>query len=308
MSKSKKYIAICTIVLFSIHVLGFEATYAAISKLNMSYLYSYNNNYSAYSNLENQTQNSLNEVAFNFFGINADGSLKLPSSVSIQSFVDNMHNQGIQVIPHLSNDWDSALGISALQNRSMLSSQIADAIIKYDLDGVNLDIENLNKNYASDYTDFVRLLRQKLPIDKKISVAVAANPYNITSGWVGLYDYAGLAAYCDYLMIMAYDEHYKNGAAGPNTMVWSLLIRSARHLMRQSPFLHLIRSRRFATIPLRKGPIPFGMKMNNPSKKNSPLCKSMISREREAGALDKRTKVPGITISSGSMAAILMMY
>lgn len=215
MSKLKKYIAIFMIVLFSIHVLGFESTHAANRKLNMSYLYSHNNNYAAYSNLEDQTQNSLNEVAFNFFGINADGSLKLPSSASVQSFIDEMHRQGIQVIPYLSNDWDSALGISALQNRSMLSSQIADAIIKYDLDGVNLDIENLNRSYASDYTDFVRLLRQKLPLDKKISVAVAANPYNVTSGWVGLYDYAGLAAYCDYLMIMAYDEHYKNGGAGP---------------------------------------------------------------------------------------------
>ena len=63
--------------------------------------------------------------------------------------------------------------------------------------------------------DFIRLLREKLPGDKILAVAVAANPYYTNSGWQGSYDYAELAKYSDYLMIMAYDESYETGPAGP---------------------------------------------------------------------------------------------
>jgi hypothetical protein len=44
---------------------------------------------------------------------------------------------------------------------------------------------------------------------------VAANPWGISTGWQGSYDYAGLARFCDYLMMMCYDEHYYGGSAGP---------------------------------------------------------------------------------------------
>ncbi|NCA91723.1 glycoside hydrolase, partial [bacterium] len=83
----------------------------------------------------------------------------------------------------------------------------------YNLDGINIDIENMTEVQRSAYVDFVRLLREKLP-DKVISVAVAGNPYEWNNGWQGSYDYAGLAAYCDYLIVMAYDEHYQNGPSG----------------------------------------------------------------------------------------------
>lgn len=60
-----------------------------------------------------------------------------------------------------------------------------------------------------------RLLREKLPSDKSVVVSVAANPYNYTEGWHASYDYETLGKYVDYIMIMAYDEHYEGGDAGP---------------------------------------------------------------------------------------------
>ena len=150
-------------------------------KFNMSYLYGNFN----YSNLVNRT------------------------------FISDMHDKGVKVVPFLSNHWDRELGRLALYNAESLSSQIADAVKKYDLDGVNVDIENVTAVDRDDYTKLVRLLREKLPEDKSVSVAVAANPYGWTSGWHASYDYAELAKYADYLMIMAYDEHYESGEVGP---------------------------------------------------------------------------------------------
>lgn len=131
-----------------------------------------------------------------------------------RDFVSQMHNKGIAVTPFFSNHWDRELGNAALDNMHAVTDALASAVVTYDLDGINVDIENVNEAYRDKYTVFVRLLREKLP-DRIISVAVAANPSNWTSGWHGSYDYTSLARYSDYLMIMAYDESYYGSKAGP---------------------------------------------------------------------------------------------
>lgn len=177
----------------------------------MSYIY--------FGTAAQQIQNALaaadvlDVISPSYFDLNADGSLKL-NAVSTQ-FIGTMKANGIKVVPFLSNHWDRASGVAALKNAEALSTQIADAVSRYDLDGVNVDIENVTASERQLYVDFVRLLRQKIPADKEVSVAVAANPSGWTTGWHGSYDYAALARHADHLFIMAYDEHYSGGPAGP---------------------------------------------------------------------------------------------
>ncbi len=161
----------------------------------------------------NRTNSSLQTVSPSYFDLNADGSLKL-NPVS-KELVNRMHADGIKVVPFLSNHWDRPSGIAALNNADALTSQIAAAVSSYNLDGVNVDIENVTEQQRGAYTEFVRLLRQKIPAHKEISVAVAANPNNWGTGWQGSYDYEGLAKHADYLMIMSYDEHFEGSSAGP---------------------------------------------------------------------------------------------
>jgi len=126
-----------------------------------------------------------------------------------------MHNKGIRVVPLLSNHWNKEAGKTALENRNALSENIALAVKEYNLDGIHVDIENVTEVDRDNYTDFIRLLREKLPEGSIIAVAVAANPRNFVTGWHGSYDYKSLSEYSDYLMIMTYDEHYKNSVSGP---------------------------------------------------------------------------------------------
>lgn len=161
----------------------------------------------------NQTNNALDTVSPSYFNIREDGSLKLNYLSSY--FIKSMHDRGIKVVPFLSNHWNRTAGINALQNVESLSTQIADYIEEYNLDGVNVDIENVTHEQRDQYTEFVRLLREKVPAHKEISVAVAANPNNWQVGWHGSYDYSALAEYADHLLIMAYDEHYEGSEAGP---------------------------------------------------------------------------------------------
>lgn len=178
----------------------------------MSYVYFGNSG--AYTGLVDKTQNSLDDIAPSYFDLNADGSLKLTMAVD-PAFVKDMHARNIKVTPFLSNHWNQDIGVAALQNGDQLSSQIADAISTYDLDGVNIDIENVTPAEKDLYTDFARMLREKLPEGRSISIAIAPNPYHLVTGWYGSYDPAGLSQYCDYLMLMAYDESFQGGAEGP---------------------------------------------------------------------------------------------
>ena len=161
----------------------------------------------------NQTNNALDTVSPSYFNIREDGSLKLNYLSSY--FIKSMHDRGIKVVPFLSNHWNRTAGINALQNVESLSTQIADYIEEYNLDGVNVDIENVTHEQRDQYTEFVRLVLEKVPAHKEISVAVAANPNNWQVGWHGSYDYSALAEYADHLLIMAYDEHYEGSEAGP---------------------------------------------------------------------------------------------
>lgn len=179
---------------------------------NMSYLYF--GNTQSYISQVDQTQGNLSLVSPSYFDINADGSLKVTNQFDA-TFVKEMHNRGIKVVPFLSNHWDRTLGRAGLENRDEITSQIADFIIKNNLDGVQVDIENVTDVDRENYTDLVKQLREKLPDNKEVSVAVAANPNGWTKGWHGSYDYKELAKYSNYLMVMAYDESYSGGPEGP---------------------------------------------------------------------------------------------
>ncbi|WP_255247486.1 glycosyl hydrolase family 18 protein [Paucisalibacillus globulus] len=181
-------------------------------EFNMSYLY-FGNTQSYISQID-RTQGNLNHVSPSYFDLNTDGTLKITNQFDTY-FVNEMHKRGIKVVPFLSNHWDRNLGRAALQNREKLAQQIADFILKNNLDGVQVDIENVTEIDRENYTDLVKLLNQKLPADKEVSVAVAANPNGWTKGWHGSYDYKALAQHADYLMIMAYDESYTGGPEGP---------------------------------------------------------------------------------------------
>lgn len=199
-------------VLFSIMLIAItiSGTVFGAERTNLSFIYGVSNP----AKLVDRTNGSVNEVAPTYFDIDNSGNLQVSPSFS-ESFITQMHERGITVTPFLSNHWNRKKGRAALANTEELTNQIAEVIRNYELDGVNVDIENVTAEDKDAYTEFVRVLREKIPEEKKVTVSVAANPQGLTGGWQGSYDYAKLAEYSDYLMIMSYDEHAQGGAAGP---------------------------------------------------------------------------------------------
>ncbi len=203
---------ICAVLLGSSIFTAQEAAAVSDSKFSMSYVYF--GNTSSYTGMVDSTGGSLNDISPSYFDLNQDGSLKVTQALDT-TFISKMHKQGIKVTPFLSNHWDRQTGINALNNREALAQQIADAIAKYNLDGVNVDLENLTEYQRDSYSDFVRILRSKLPAGKSLSAAVAPKPFAVAQGWQKSYDYGEMAKYCDYLMLMTYDQSYQGGPEGP---------------------------------------------------------------------------------------------
>jgi len=180
-------------------------------KFSMAYVFT--GNTSTQISYVEHTNNSLQMVSpSGWFNLNVDGTLQVPANRS--QFVTRMHEHDIRVVVCLNNHWDQLTGINALNNADFLTTQLAYYVELYDLDGINVDIENITPAQRDLYTKFVALLREKIPAHKEVSVAVGANPTGTTRGWVGAYDYAALSVYVDYFMIMTYDEHYEGGSAG----------------------------------------------------------------------------------------------
>lgn len=207
-NKLTKYIIIAAL-LTTFLVYPFSAD-ASVNDISMSYLYGGTTS----SSLENidMTLGTLNTATPGFYDLNADGSLK--SSID-KRLIEELHKRGLKVIPFITNNFDRNLGQIAMKNRETLSTQLVDSVVKNNLDGIDIDIENLNYTDKEEFTDFIRLLNEKMPNDKTISIAVAANPNGWTVGWHGSYDYLKISEYSDYLMLMAYDESWKGGPAGP---------------------------------------------------------------------------------------------
>ncbi|NWQ41924.1 cell wall-binding repeat-containing protein [Bacillus sp. EB106-08-02-XG196] len=198
-------LTIILLLIIPVSLQGTSPTRAQTRLFNMSYVFF--GSPSSYVTQVDKTKGSLNVVSPNYFDITSDGQLDVTWRLQT-SFITEMHNRGIKVVPFLANHWNPTAGINGLNNRDSLARNIAAAIQQYNLDGVNVDIEGVGHAYRDAHTDFIRLLRQYIPAHKEVSVAVAANPNGWKTGWHGFYDYKALGAYATYLMIMAYDESW----------------------------------------------------------------------------------------------------
>lgn len=224
-------LVITTITLQGLEGFSKEMVSSTKPDFHMSYAYFGAGN-TLMETLDN-TGDILDVVSPSYFDITSDGHLQLTSQFD-PSTILQMQKNNYRVVPFLSNHWDRAKGRAALNNRETLVKEIVDVINEYNLDGINVDIENITHEDRDNFTLFIKELRSALPKDKELSIAVAANPKGYTTGWHGAYDNEKLAQYADYLMIMSYDEHYEGGNPGPVASI-QFVEESIKHELKNVP-------------------------------------------------------------------------
>ena len=126
-------------------------------------------------------------------------------------YVEKVHELGARIWPLLNNTFNDIDMTSAILNnpdsRDNIIRQILLYAQLYELDGINLDFENIYLKDRDAYTQFVReLMPYARDMGLKISVDVGvpggSDNYSLC------YDHENLSKEADYIMVMTYDQYW----------------------------------------------------------------------------------------------------
>lgn len=149
----------------------------------------------------------VNAVSPTWFELtSSDGTVKDLGSLE---YVNWAKSRGYQVWALFSNSFDPDLTHQSLKDfetRQNIIRQLLHFAQKYQLNGINLDIENVRKEDGPLVTQFVRELT---PYLHRAGLIVSMDITFITEGnWSAFYEREKLAETVDLIIVMAYDEHW----------------------------------------------------------------------------------------------------
>lgn len=154
----------------------------------------------------------VNVVSPTWFSL-VDGNGNVQSKAD-SAYVKWAHGQGMQVWGLFSNSFEPDLtskALSSFENRLTTILQMLHYAKIYDLDGINIDYENVYTQDGDNLTQFMRELRP-LAEEQGLIVSIDVTPKSNSEMWSAFLDRRALGEVVDYLVLMAYDEHW---AASP---------------------------------------------------------------------------------------------
>jgi len=162
----------------------------------------------------------LSHIAVFDFTVSSNGNLSPPSGWPWTDLINAAHENGVKIILTAVNFNSSQIHqlLTDTDSRENFFQQIKSTILTFDLQGVNIDFENIDEDdrgevlngFMSDLSDF---LHTEIPGSE---VSIAIPPVN-WGGW----QFMGLAEACDYMFIMGYNFYgpwsTTSGACAPLT-------------------------------------------------------------------------------------------
>lgn len=170
-------------------------------------------NTSSNSNISSILQNTkgINVVSPTWFYLkDTDGTI---GSLASSDYVNYCHQNGIEVWALVSNFGAKDQGLenpnltellTYTSRRENLINNLISAAIQYNLDGINVDFESVDPAVGDAYIQFIRELSLKCANN---GVVLSVDNYSPTD-YTAFYDRAEQAVFADYVILMAYDEHY----------------------------------------------------------------------------------------------------
>ncbi len=149
--------------------------------------------------------NGLDVLSPTWFEIkNSEGDIEDKGSIEYSKWAKE---QGYQLWGLVSNSFDPVITHNTLSNPQK-RKKIIDILVKYakkyNLDGINIDFESIAKEDGDYYLQFIK---EATPIFKQNGLVVSVDMY-VPTPWTAHYQMAEVGKIVDYVIIMAYDEHY----------------------------------------------------------------------------------------------------
>lgn len=161
------------------------------------------------------------------------------SSLASESYVKRAHAMGIEVWA-LITDVDEAVDmyeiLSYTSKREKIEKKLLAQAIQYELDGINIDFETISEEVAPSYLQFIRELGIKC---RKNDIVLSIDNY-VPTEYSAYYDRREQAEAADYIITMAYDEHYSGGGESGSVASIGYVETAIENSLREVPKEQLI--------------------------------------------------------------------
>lgn len=158
-----------------------------------------------------ETMDGVNVVSPSFFSLERESNGEIYDNAKDDGaeYIEWAHNNNYQVWAMFSNnslkDTTSQI-LNDYEKREAMIENLMDLVEEYNLDGVNVDFENMNESDKNVYSRFLIELAPRLKkIGKPLSVDVTAPDGSET--WSLCFDRNTIANVADYIVFMAYDQY-----------------------------------------------------------------------------------------------------
>lgn len=168
--------------------------------------------------------------------VNAD------ESTTAFTYVQTCKDNGIEVwacVQCINYSLAEVIMTDAVEQQKLID-QILVWINTYDLDGINIDFENMNPDHKQLFNNFCENLKAAMPEGMPLSVCVTVKLVSESAEdnpWQA-YDRGGLAEVVDYITVMTYDEHKASTKRPVASIEWVDL--HIRRLLEEIPSEKLI--------------------------------------------------------------------
>lgn len=176
----------------------------------------------------------VNVLSPTWFSLNEDFSIDDRSNLE---YVKKAQGYGMEIWPMFDNSFKEGLTELALKSTSRRQEIIADVFKKCQalgVDGINIDFEHINVETRDNFSQFVREL---YPIfsEAGMTVSVDVIPRTFSEIEKEPYDRKALAETADYIMLMAYDQHWSSSQTAGSVAEYSWVEANTNVLFRSIP-------------------------------------------------------------------------
>ncbi len=131
-------------------------------------------------------------------------------SLADERYIERAHSRDIEVWALISDfveDFNQGVNINEIlsytSKREKLINELISEVIKYNIDGINIDFEQISRDSATHYIQFIRELSVKC---RNNGIVLSIDNY-VPTDYSAYYDREEQGVVADYVIIMAYDEH-----------------------------------------------------------------------------------------------------
>lgn len=182
----------------------------------------------------------VNKICPTWFSIkNGEGDLIDRGSTE---YVARYRNVGIDTWGYLDNSFDPEITHQALNStatRRKIINGVVELLNKYDLRGINIDFEHTKIEDRDMITQFVRELTARVHLND-VLVSVDVTPQISTNVEEEPYDRKELAKTADFIMLMAYDQHWASSPEAGSVAEYRWVEGNLNNLFRQIPMDKLV--------------------------------------------------------------------